>query len=63
MRIVYIHPEGYQKRYSEVVIPVGMIGVINKLIMMGYDITGINIPLEKRLNNKFSIQNYFENNL
>lgn len=48
MQMIYIHPEGYQKRYSEIVIPVGMIGVINNLIQCGYDISAINIPLEKK---------------
>lgn len=62
MRIVYIHPEGYQKRYSEVVIPVGMVGIMNMLLDYGYDVTAVNIPLEMRLNEEFDTLAYFREN-
>ena len=62
MRILYIHPEGYQQNYSEIVIPIGVIGIVNLLIENNHTVHGINIPLEKKLNKNFSIIDFIKKN-
>ncbi|MBS3135706.1 hypothetical protein J4401_01985 [Candidatus Woesearchaeota archaeon] len=70
--VLYIHPEGVfpsfsishykglsnAGQHSFGIIPMGIIGILNNLIKHGISAKGISIPLKKRLNPGFSLEEY-----
>ncbi len=57
LRILYIHPHHYKQTISDVCIPVGVIGLINLLRKHKFDVDGINLVVEKKLDKEFNIEN------
>ena len=56
-KILYIHPNSLQKRESQVVIPIGMIGVGNIVSKMdNVEFKAISIPLEEYIKSDYNIE-------
>lgn len=54
-KIMYIHPNTLEKRESQCVIPIGMIGVSNRIVKNGFDYICIDIPVEEYINPDYDI--------
>lgn len=55
-KILYIHPSSSQKRESQVVIPIGMVGIANIISKIdNVEFRAVSIPIEEYINPKYSI--------
>ena len=52
--VLYIHPESNKSGGSDIVVPAGLIGVLNEVKKIS-NFGAINLPLEKRINSSFNI--------
>lgn len=56
--VLYIHPPALNNKAEYLYIPTGIIGLLNLLSDKGFEVVGVNIPLEKLIDQTFSIESY-----
>ncbi|MBC8495884.1 cobalamin B12-binding domain-containing protein [archaeon] len=58
--ILYIHPYCNRDNSDFLFLPAGIVGVINNLRKKGFNVTGLNLPLEMKLNPNINIREAIE---